>query len=93
MRGKIEGQLELVLENDLFHEDDIAETPAQDDGLVEWKDKKSKARAKMVAMQRLPFDVKKKRSELRANEFAEQMEERAKEIGRASCRERVYGLV
>ena len=79
MRGKIEGQLELVLENDLFHEDDIAETPAQDDGLVEWKDKKSKARAKMVAMQRLPFDVKKKRSELRANEFAEQMEERAKE--------------
>lgn len=47
-----------------------------DDGLSEWKKKKSEARARMVTMQHLPYDVKKRRSELRANEFMEQMLER-----------------
>ena len=32
----------------------------------------------MVAMQKLPYEVKKKRSELRAHEFVEQMDERGK---------------
>ena len=45
---------------------------------AEWKQKKAEARAKMKAMQALPYEVKKKRSELRAWEFIEQMEQRGK---------------
>lgn len=55
--------------------------PADDKGLKdqeEWKKQKSEARARMVAMQRLPYEVKKRRSELRANEFLEQMYDRGK---------------
>lgn len=55
------------------------EIPVPDKGLEEWKKQKSEARARMVAMQRLPYEVKKRRSELRANEFAEQMYDREKE--------------
>lgn len=47
-----------------------------DEGLKEWKQKKSEARARMVAMQKLPYEIKKRRSELRANEFIDQMDKR-----------------
>ena len=51
-----------------FLQEDRTETPPEaDKGLEEWKRKKSGARAKMTAMQGLPYEVKKKRSELRAN--------------------------
>ena len=50
--------------------------PTPDEGLQEWKKQKSEARARMVAMQRQPYDVKKKRSELRAKEFVSEMDKR-----------------
>jgi len=53
---------------------DIKET-TPDEGLAEWKKRKSEARARMVAMQNLPYEVKKKRSEQRAIEFMEKMDE------------------
>lgn len=61
-----------------FLEGEETEKLQQDNGLAEWKKKKSEARARMVTMQRQPYDVKKRRSELRANEFMEQMWERGK---------------
>lgn len=48
------------------------------EGLEQWKKKKSEARARMTAMQELPYEVKKKRSELRSREFVEQMDLRGK---------------
>ena len=57
----------------LYSEDEI-ETPIPDEGLEEWKRQKSEARSRMVAMQNLPYEVKKKRSELRAGEFIEGMD-------------------
>ena len=47
-----------------------------DEGLAEYKKKKAEARARMTAMQNLPYEVKKKRSELRANEFVTEMDKR-----------------
>jgi len=47
-----------------------------DDSLEEWKKEKREARARMTAMQKLPYEVKIKRSELRVYEFLEQMDER-----------------
>lgn len=35
------------------------EISASDKGLEEWKKRKSEARARMVAMQKLPYEVKK----------------------------------
>lgn len=52
------------------------ELPEPDEGLAQWKKQKAEARARMVAMQSLPYGVKKKRSELRANEFIEEMNNR-----------------
>lgn len=63
---------------DFLEGDEIEEMPVPDKDLAEWKKKKSDARARMVAMQALPYEIKKRRSELRANEFVEQMEERGK---------------
>lgn len=59
---------------DFLNEIDLEEI-APDEGLAEWKKKKSEARARMVAMQNLPYEVKKKRSEMRANEFIDKMNE------------------
>lgn len=42
--------------------------------LEEWKTEKSKKRAKFVAMQQLPYEVKIRRAELRAYEFVNEME-------------------
>lgn len=50
----------------------------EDKELLEWKKEKSATRARMTAMQNLPYEVKKKRSELRAFEFMEEMEKREK---------------
>lgn len=54
------------------------EIQTPDEELKEWKKRKSEARARMVAMQNLPYEVKKRRSELRAKEFIEQMDIRGK---------------
>ena len=65
-----------------FPGEEEEEIPADDKALKdqeEWKKQKREARARMVAMQRLPYEVKKRRSELRANEFLEQMYDRGKE--------------
>lgn len=43
-----------------------------------WKRKKSEARARFAAMQSLPYDVKVRRAELRANEFISEMDKRGK---------------
>lgn len=63
---------------DFLEEDKTEEIPLSDEGLAEWKKRKKEARGRMTAMQRLPYKVKKRRSELRANEFIEQMEKRGK---------------
>lgn len=62
---------------DFLYSEDTLESP--DEGLTQWKQKKSEARARMTAMQNLPYEVKKKRSELRAREFLEQMDARGKQ--------------
>ena len=75
------GNMQRIL--DFLDRDEMEEMLVPEEGtdkeLAEWKRKKSEARAQMVAMQRLPYEVKKKRSELRANEFIEQMYDRDKE--------------
>ena len=70
------GKMQEILD---FLSGEEEEIPVPDKGLEEWKKQKSEARARMVAMQRLPYEVKKRRSELRANEFAEQIYDREKE--------------
>lgn len=42
----------------------------------EWKIEKSNKRARFVAMQRLPYDIKVKRAELRAHEFISELTSR-----------------
>lgn len=41
----------------------------------EWKAEKKKKKAQMIAMQRLPYEVKVKRAELRAIEFVERLDD------------------
>lgn len=53
----------------------------------EWKEQKSRQRAKFVAMQQLPYEVKVKRAEQRAFEFQNEMLKRGKE-----CHVSVGGL-
>ena len=60
-------------------EEETGEGTVQDEGLAEWRKRKSEARARMVAMQRQPYEIKKRRSELRAGEFIGQMDERGKD--------------
>lgn len=43
-----------------------------------WKEQKREAKSRMIAMQYQPYDVKKKRSELRAIEFLQEMDKRGK---------------
>ena len=43
-----------------------------------WKDQKREAKSRMIAMQYQPYEVKKKRSELRAIEFLQEMDKRGK---------------
>lgn len=59
-----------------FLYDEDGKVPQPDQGLAEWKKKKSEARARMVALQNQPYVVKKKRSEIRANEFVAEMDKR-----------------
>lgn len=63
---------------DFLSVDETVENQAPDAELAEWRKQKSEARARMAAMQKLPYEVKKKRSELRANEFVQQMDARGK---------------
>ena len=63
-----------VLDDRYNEESDEIQAP--DDGLAEYKKKKAEARARMVAMQRLPYEVKKRRSKIRAYEFVSEMYER-----------------
>ena len=51
---------------------------AVDIEFLDYKKQKREARARMAAMQALPYEIKKKRSELRAYEFVEQMDLRGK---------------
>lgn len=57
-----------------FLEEETEKAPEPDEGLAEWKKKKSEARARMVAMQKLPYEVKVKRSERRVFEFIGEMD-------------------
>ena len=41
----------------------------------EWKEEKKRKKARMTAMQNLPYEVKVKRAELRAREFVEKLDE------------------
>lgn len=60
----------------LYDGKETEEIMTPDEGLAEWKKKKSEARVRMVAMQNQPYELKKKRSELRANEFIDEMNKR-----------------
>lgn len=60
-----------------FIEDTSEEITTQDAlDLADWKKKKSEARARMVAMQQQPYELKLKRAELRAIEFIAEMDKR-----------------
>ena len=58
--------------------DELEDISTPDEELEKWKKQKRESRARMVAMQNLPYEVKKKRSRQRAYEFVEQMDERGK---------------
>ncbi len=64
-------KLDFILDDDVTIEID-----SPDDGLAEWKLMKSAARARMVAMQNQPYELKVRRSEARANEFIDEMNKR-----------------
>ena len=71
------GSFEIMQEIfDFLSGEENEDIPTPDEGLQEWKKQKSEARARMVAMQNLPYEVKKKRSELRAKEFVSEMDKR-----------------
>lgn len=59
-----------------FLQDESEEVLLPDEGFAEWKKEKSEARARMVAMQSQPYEIKVKRSELRAYEFLSEMDKR-----------------
>lgn len=65
---------------DIEEPEDIAEPDERSEEdkkrFAEWKQQKSDARARFVAMQNLPYEVKKKRAELRAIEFIQEMDKR-----------------
>lgn len=63
---------------DFLSGEETGEIPLTDEELVEWRKKKSEARARMAEKQALPYEVKKKRSEIRANEFMDEMYARMK---------------
>lgn len=41
----------------------------------EWREEKKRKRAQMAAMQKLPYEIKVKRAELRAGEFVEKLDD------------------
>ena len=55
----------------IFGEDGELDSP--DKGLEEYKKRKKEAREKMIMLQNQPYEVKVRRSRLRAEEFMEQM--------------------
>lgn len=60
----------------IFGEDGELDSP--DEGLEEYKKRKKEAREKMIMLQSQPYEVKVRRSRLRAEEFMEQMRIRDK---------------
>lgn len=60
----------------IFGEDGELDSP--DEGLEEYKKRKKEAREKMIMLQNQPYEVKVRRSRLRAEEFMEQMQIREK---------------
>ena len=77
------GSFEIMQEIfDFLSGEENEDIPTPDEGLQEWKKQKSEARARMVAMQRQPYDVKKKRSEMRAKEFVSEMQSGCKNFNR-----------
>lgn len=60
----------------IFGEDGELDSP--DEGLEEYKKRKKEAREKMIMLQNQPYEVKVRRSRLRAEEFMEQMRIRDK---------------
>lgn len=62
---------------DFINLEDSDSIPTPDDiDLADWKKKKSEARARMIAMQNQPYELKIRRSKLRAIEFIGEMDER-----------------
>lgn len=70
------------MENDLvtriFGEDGELDIDKPDEGLAEYKKRKKEARDRMIMLQNQPYEVKVRRSRLRAEEFMEQMRIRDK---------------
>lgn len=64
-------------EFDFLHNNDT-EDDKEDIGLAEYKTQKRIARSRMVGMQNQPYELKVKRSEMRANEFIQEMDKRGK---------------
>lgn len=63
---------------DFLEEDEATDLPEIDNAFEDWKKEKNAARLRMVTMQNQPYEIKKKRSELRAKEFVGQMDIRGK---------------
>ena len=63
---------------DFLEEDEATDLPEIDNAFEDWKKAKNAARLRMVTMQNQPYEIKKKRSELRAKEFHGQMDIREK---------------
>lgn len=63
---------------DFLEEDEATDLPEIDNAFEDWKKAKNAARLRMVTMQNQPYEIKKKRSELRAKEFIGQMDIREK---------------
>ena len=65
-------------ERRLNNENFWRELDSPDEGLEEYKKRKKEAREKMIMLQNQPYEVKVRRSRLRAEEFMEQMQIREK---------------
>ena len=65
--------IESIFDFALLGDDEIKPV---DKELQAWRKKKAENRARMVAMQQLPYDVKVRRAEQRAIEFVEEMDKR-----------------
>ena len=55
--------------------DEKNESVVEDKEREAWRQKKKEAKARMAAMQALPYEVKVKRAELRAREFVERLDD------------------
>ena len=63
---------------DFLEEDEATDLPEIDNAFEDWKKAKNAAILRMLTMQNLPYEIKKKISELRAKEFIGQMDIREK---------------